>query len=124
MGHVPAEPHTDRGKQKLVKGNALQGGHKCSSLGDGECPRQEAKPLVLDWRHQETVGHESCQSLEIKRRRQSLRVGDELALPGPFPVQVVNFDGDEVILVYPAGLASGALSDRRQRLCYRIRDAA
>lgn len=73
---------------------------------------------MLYRRHQKTVRHETCQTLKVKRRWESLRVGDDLAFWPWVPlVEFVYFDGEEVVLV---AFADRPLPDGREGLCYGI----
>jgi hypothetical protein len=118
-GHECEEARqTSRCEQELVERNALQRRHHGSRLRNGKCPRQEPEPLVLDRCHQETVRHETCQTLKVEGRRESLRVGDDLAFWPWVPlVQLVYFDGEEVVLV---AFAHRTLPYGRQGLCYSV----
>lgn len=71
--------HTNGGEEELIERNALQRGKHRRALRDGESAVQKPEPLVLDRRHQETVGHETCEALEVKGRGELLGVGDEFA---------------------------------------------
>lgn len=75
-GHVGEEDtETDGGEDELVHGDALQGGDGAAGLGDGEGARQEAEPLELDGRHEEAVGHEAGEALEVEGGGALLVVG-------------------------------------------------
>jgi predicted metal-dependent HD superfamily phosphohydrolase len=75
---------------------------------------------VLEGRHEETVRHEARCALEIERRRQLLRVGDNVMF-GVWvsPVQLVDLDRQEVVFAC-AALAVCALPDCGQCLCDRV----
>jgi hypothetical protein len=83
---------------------------------------QEAEPLVLDRSHDETIHHESGQSLKVEWWRQELGVWDELFSKAMRPaVHVVNLNGESVASgVRTTGFANGALSDCCEGLCDRV----
>lgn len=111
--------HTNWGEHELVQSHALERGHHSGSFAHGESPCKEAKPLMLYGRHQETIRHEPCQALEIKGRRQQLRVGDEITVVQRVPpVDFVDLDGQEIIFV---ALAHRTLPHCGQRLGYCVR---
>lgn len=113
--------HTNRSEKKLIESNSLQRRDHGSSLGNRESAVQEAKPLVLDRRHEETVGHEAGQALKVEWWRELLGVGNEIARwPGVFLGEFLDFDREEIVLVAFAG---GALLDGGQALRHGICDA-
>lgn len=115
---------TSRREQELIKSHALQRRQPCRGLAHRECRRHELEPPVLERRHDETVGHESHCSLEIEWRREALRVGDQVhVVDGVASVELVDFDGEEVVLVETTLLAHGALPHGGQCLCYCVCDA-
>lgn len=111
-------------EQELIKSHALQRRQPCRSLAHRERRRHELEPPVLERRHDETVGHESHCSLEIEWRREALRVGYQVHVVDGVPsVELVDFDGEEVIFVEAALLAYSALPDSGQCLGYCVCDA-
>lgn len=112
-GHGSKEDtQTKRRKDELIKRNTLHGGSKSARLGDREDVLEEAEPLELDGRHAEAVRHEAGQTLKVERRRKVLRVGNQVAVvEGVLAVELVDLDGDAVVLLEAAGLAEGSLAD-------------
>lgn len=124
-GHGGEEDSQTEGrKDELVKRDTLHGGAESARLGDGEDVLEEAEPLELDGGHAEAVGHEAGEALKVKGRRQVLRVGDQVAVvEGVLAVELVDLDGDTVVLLEAAGLAEGSLADGRDGLGDRVGDA-
>lgn len=111
-------------EQELIKGHALERWQPCRRLAHRESRRHELEPPELNRRHDKTVGHEPHSSLEVERRRQSLRVWNQIGvIYGIPPVEVVDFNSEEIIFVWTALLAHCALPDSCQCLCYCVRDA-
>ena len=111
-------------EQELIESHTLERGDPCAAdLCDGECLGQETEPAVLNGRHEETVGHEADRALEVKGRRELLRVRDDIVF-GPWvaAVEVVDFDRKEVVFA-GAAFAVGALADCCQGLGYCVCDA-
>lgn len=117
--------HTDRGEEELVESDTLKGRNESRSLGNGKGLGQEAEPLVLDRRHEETVCHEAGQPLEVEGGRQSLRVGDEVIVGiWVLLVQLVDLDGKEVVFGDTPRLPHCPLSNSGHRLCDGICNAS
>jgi hypothetical protein len=124
-GHESEEAgKTGRCEEELVESNALQGRQPGRSLAHRESRGHELEPPVLEWRHDEAIGHESDGSLEVEWRRKELRVGNQVGVVDRVPsVELVDLNREEVIFVWAALLAHCALSDSGQCLRYRVCDA-
>lgn len=73
----------------MVHGDALQGGHGGAGLGDGEGGAEEGVPAVLERGHEEAVGHEAGEALEVEGWGEGGGGGEG----GGFFFQVGEFDG-------------------------------
>jgi hypothetical protein len=66
---------------------------------------------VLQRRHYEAVRHEAHSPLKVERRREEFGVGNEIhVVERVAAVEIVDFDGEEVVFAWPALLADGALA--------------
>lgn len=111
-------------EEELIESHALQSRQPSRSLAHRESRRQKLEPPVLEWRHDETIGHESDGPLEIERWRKELRIGNQVGIVNRVPpVQLVDLDSEEVIFVWTALLAYCALPDSGQCLSYCVCDA-
>lgn len=122
-GHVCEEGcQTGRREQELIECNTLERGNPGTArLCNRECLRQKTEPAVLDGRHEETVGHEADCALEVKGRRELLRIRDDLMVgPRVAAVEVVDLDGEEVVLA--CAFADRTLADGSQGLGYCVCD--
>jgi hypothetical protein len=124
-GHESEEASkTSRCEEELIESHALQSRQPSRSLTHRESRRQKLEPPVLQRRHDETIGHESNGSLEIKRWREELRVGNQVGIVDRVPpVQFVDLNREEIIFVWTSLLAYCALSDSGQCLRYCVCDA-
>lgn len=113
--------HTERRKDQLVKGNALEHWDTRVHLGERERPRQEAEPLELNWGHEETVCHEACDTLKVERRRGVNCCPKLSKRGGPILVQVMDLDRNEVIILQ--GSLSVSSPEGGDQLCNSIGDA-
>lgn len=84
--------HTKRRKHKLVDSHPLQRRNRRILLRKRERPGQEPKPEELDRRHEETIRHEAGEALEIKRRRQVLRIPHLPNCRGLFLIEIMDLD--------------------------------
>lgn len=103
---------TERRKDKLVESNALHGGDESARLGNGEDTLEESEPLELHGGHAETVGHEAGETLKVKGWGKADRVGDQVALvEGVLSIELVDLNGDAVVLLEATGLADSSFAD-------------
>lgn len=80
---------------------------------------------MLQWRHDETIGHEAHSSLKVEWRRQYLGIWDDVAVVQRVPpIELVDLNREEVIFVWAAFLAHCALPYGGQGLGYCVCDAA
>lgn len=90
-------------------------------LRDGEGTRQETKPLELDRRHEEPIGHEAGQPFKVEGRCCRLVVSQFTYCRRLLLLEFLNFDRDEVARSI-AGSSIGTLSkcrnSLRDRICY------
>lgn len=103
-------PHTERCEDELIKRNTLHDWKRWIQLSERESPGQEAKPLKLQWGHEETVRHEPSQTLKVEWWQASRMAQLSSTCGLPF-VPVVDLDRDEII----ATLRSS--SERCNQLC-------
>lgn len=67
---------------------------------------------MLQRRHDEAVRHEAYGALEIKGRGQQFGIGDQVhVVERVAAVEVVDFNGEEVVFRGAVGFADGALAD-------------
>lgn len=103
---------TERRKDKLVESNALHGGDESARLGNGEDTLEESEPLELHGGHAETVGHEAGETLKVKGWGKADRVRDQVALvEGVLSIELVDLNGDAVVLLEATGLADSSFAD-------------
>lgn len=90
---------------------------------------QEPEPLVLQRRHHKTIAHKPHQTLEIEWRGCAALGGREHVLlirPGHFLVELVDFEGEEVVFAVVERLLSVSAVDGCEglgrRVCYASQD--
>lgn len=95
--HDEKQSLTERRKNELVKSHTLQRRNSRVLLGERESSGQEAEPLELHRRHEETICHEPGEALEIKGRRRASGMAQLPNRRGLLLVQVVDLYGHEIV---------------------------